>query len=254
MLKVGIALSGGGARGIAHLGVLKALEKFGIRPDVISGVSAGAIVGGFYAAGYAPMDILAIMKSADLFSVFSLKFRQGIFSMNSFEKIYLTHIPHNSFAQLNIPLHIAATDILKGESVYFSEGELTKALMASSCVPLAFEPVIYQGRELFDGGILNNLPIEPLEGQCDVTIGVHVNAIDTATAHVHTRDLADRSFHLSLSAAIRQKAPMFDLFVEPPAMSRFGMFDLDDADEIFSAGYEYTMSMAEEIEGFKRSL
>jgi NTE family protein len=254
MLKIGIALSGGGARGIAHLGVLKALEKFGIKPDVISGVSAGAIVGGFYAAGYTPMDILAIMKGADLFSVFSLKFRQGIFSMDTFEKIYLTHIPHNSFEQLNLPLHVAATDILKGESVYFSEGELAKAIMASSCVPLAFEPVLYQGRELFDGGILNNLPLEPLEGQCDVTIGVHVNAIDTATTHVHTRDLADRSFHLSLGAAVRQKAPLFDLFIEPPAMSRFGMFDLDDADAIFSAGYEYAMAMADEIAAFQGSL
>ncbi|MGL1465725.1 patatin-like phospholipase family protein, partial [Vibrio parahaemolyticus] len=89
-------------------------------------------------------------------------------------------IPHNTFEGLNMPLHVAATDILRGETVYFSSGELAKALMATSCVPVAFEPVKYQGMELFDGGILNNLPIEPLEFNCDALIGVHVNSIDTS--------------------------------------------------------------------------
>ena len=97
MQKIGIALSGGGARGIAHLGVLKALAEFGIKPTVVSGTSAGGIVGGFYAAGFSPDEILDIAKHADLFSVFNLAFYQGIFSMNAFEKIYLKYIPHNTF-------------------------------------------------------------------------------------------------------------------------------------------------------------
>ena len=254
MKKIGLVLSGGGARGMAHLGALKALENFDIRPDVISGVSAGGMVGGFYAAGYSPIDILDIMKDANLFSIFSLKFYQGIFSMNAFEKIYLRHIPHNSFEGLDIPLYVAATDILKGKTVYFSSGELAKALMATSCVPVAFEPVRYQDMELYDGGILNNLPVEPLEGNCDVLIGIHVNSIDTTVSHIHTKDLVDRSFHLSLSHSIRDKEPKFDLFIEPPSMSRFGMFDLDSADQIFSAGYEYVMSMADQIEDLQKLL
>lgn len=258
MKKIGMALSGGGARGIAHLGVLRALAEFGIRPDVIAGSSAGGIVGGLYAAGYGPAEILDIIKSADLFNIFSLKFHQGIFSMKAFEKIYLKHIPHNTFVGLNIPLYLTATDILKGETRYFSAGPdappLSVALMATSCVPVAFQPVEYDGAELLDGGILNNLPIEPLTDVCDTIIGVHVNSIDRAVDHVQTKDLIDRAFHLSLSGFVREKQDKCALFIEPSAMSRFGMFDIQDSDAIYVAGYEHTMSMEEEIEGFQKNL
>ena len=254
MKKTGIVLSGGGARGIAHLGILKALEESGLKPDIIAGSSAGGIVGAFYAAGYSPDEILEIVKHADLFSIFNLKFYQGIFSMNAFDKIYLKHIPHNSFEKLNIPLYVAATDIMKGETVYFSTGELAMALKATSCVPIAFQPVVYQGIELLDGGILNNLPIEPLLGKCDAIIGVHVNSIDRTVDHVHTKDIIDRSFHLMEATAVRHKVDQFDLFIDPPAMSRFGMFDIASADEIFQVGYEYAQSIKDRIELFKAGL
>lgn len=254
MKKIGIVLSGGGARGIAHLGVLKALGEMGIKPDMVSGTSAGGIVGGFYAAGYSPDEILAISKEADLFSIFNLKFYQGIFSMGAFEKIYLKHIPHNSFEKLNIPLFVAATDILKGRTVYFSTGELAVALMATSCVPVAFQPVSYMGTEFLDGGILNNFPLEPLIASCQTTIGVHVNSIDRSVDHVHTKDLVDRSFHLVLSASIREKGSKCDLFIEPPGMSRFGMFDLGAFDDIFRAGYDHVMGMKDKVELFQKEL
>jgi NTE family protein len=254
MKKIGIVLSGGGARGIAHLGILKALAESGIRPDIISGTSAGGIVGAFYAAGYSPEEILGIAKHADLFSIFNLKFYQGIFSMNAFDKIYLKHIPHNSFEKLNIPLYVTATDILKGETVYFSSGELAPALMATSCVPIAFQPVAYQGTELLDGGILNNLPLEPLMGKCDAIIGVHVNSIDRSVNHVHTKDIIDRSFHLMLGASVRHKADQVDLFIEPPDMSRFGMFDIAAADDIFKAGYDHAVGIKDRIELFRTGM
>lgn len=254
MAKIGIALSGGGARGIAHLGVIKALQEFDIRPTVISGTSAGGIVGGFYAAGYSPDHILDICKHADLFSIFSLKFHQGIFSMAAFEKIYLKYIPHNSFEGLSMPLNVNATDILKCQTVYFSSGVLSTALMASSCVPVAFEPVLYKGTELFDGGILNNFPTEPLVGKCDAVIGVHVNAIDTAVDHIATKDLIDRSFHLAVSALVKAKINHCQLFIEPPGMSRYGLFDIGKADEIFKAGYNYTISIKDRVEAFQKSL
>jgi NTE family protein len=174
--------------------------------------------------------------------------------MNAFEKVYLQHIPHNSFEGLNMPLYVAATDIRRGETVYFSSGELAVALMATSCVPVAFQPVEYQGTEFLDGGILNNLPIEPLIGKCDVLIGVHVNSIDKTVSDVPTKDLIDRSYHLAVSYAIREKSDKFDLFIEPPAMSRFGMFDIHDADAIFKAGYDHTISIKDRIELFQKNL
>jgi NTE family protein len=254
MKKVGIALSGGGARGIAHLGVLQALREFDIRPEIIAGSSAGGIVGGFYAAGYRPEEILDIVKHAELFNIFSLKFHQGIFSMKAFEKIYLKHIPHNSFEKLSMPLHITATDILRCETRYFSSGELAVALMATSCVPVAFQPVSYQGAELLDGGILNNFPIEPLVGKCDSIIGVHVNSIDDTVTEVPTKDLIDRTYHLAVRAAVREKEKSCDLFIEPPGMSRFGMFDIADSDAIYRIGYEYMMSIRDRIELYQKSI
>jgi len=254
MKKIGITLSGGGARGIAHLGVLKALEEMGIKPDMLSGASAGGIIGGFYAAGYKPEEILEITKKADLFNIFSLKFHQGIFSMKAFEKIYLKHMPHNSFESLHMPLYVAATDIAKGQTVYFSTGELAVALMATSCVPVAFQAVEIEGVAYFDGGILNNLPIEPLIGLCEAHIGVHVNSIDRTVDKVPTADLIDRSFHLALNHSIAEKAHKFDLFIEPPGMSRFGMFDVDDFDQIYAVGYYYAMGIKDRVEAFAKTL
>lgn len=252
MSKTGFVLSGGGVRGIAHLGVIKALNEFGIYPSMISGTSAGSIVGAFVASGHTPDEILHLAKHAGIFSFSNILFhKQGLFNMNAFEELYLKHIPHNSFEQLNIPLHVTATDIVKGETVYFNKGELSKTLMASSCVPVVFEPISYDGKLLLDGGILNNLPVEPILGKCDKVIGIHVNSISRNREHLHMKDLVDRSFHLALSNSVRLKEQDCDLFIEPPEMTRFGMFDLSKADEIFECGYNYAMQMRKEIELFE---
>ena len=174
--------------------------------------------------------------------------------MKAFEKIYLKHMPHNSFEQLHMPLYLAATDIAKGQTVYFSTGELAVALMATSCVPVAFQAVEIDGVAFFDGGILNNLPVEPLIGQCEALIGVHVNSIDRTVAKVSTADLIDRSFHLALNHSIAEKAHKFDLFIEPPGMSRFGMFDVDDFDQIYAVGYYYAMGIRDRVETFAKTL
>jgi NTE family protein len=253
MKKIGITLSGGGARGVAHLGILQVLEEMGMKPQILSGVSAGGMVGGFYTAGYSPKEILGFMKHVSLFSLFN-PFHGSILSMNIFKEIYKERIPHNSFDHLEIPLHIAATDILKGETVYFSSGPLDIALLATSCVPVAFETVIYEGLELVDGGVLNNMPIEPLIGKCDALIGIYVNSIDDTIDHIHTKDLADRSFHLAIRADMEAKGRQCDLFLQPPAMSRFGIFDIGDADAIYQAGYDYATAEKERIEAFQKNL
>jgi NTE family protein len=253
MKKIGITLSGGGARGIAHLGILKALEEFGIKPQILSGVSAGGMVGAFYAADYSPDEILGFMKHVSLLRLFN-PFHGGILSMNILKDIYNERIAHNSFDKLSIPLHIAATDICRGETVYFSSGALDVALLATACVPVAFEPVICDGCELVDGGILNNMPIEPLIGRCDVLIGSYINSIDETVKKVSAKDMIDRAFHLAIRADMEAKGKQCDLFLQPPAMSRFGMFDIHDADEIFQAGYDYAISMKDTIELFQKNL
>lgn len=149
----GIVLSGGGARGIAHLGILKALDEFGIQPSIISGTSAGAIVGAFYAKGFRFSEIVSIIKNGHFFNFSNLNIvKQGLFSMKGFEEIYENYFENNSFTDLKTPLYIAATDILKGEINYFSDGELSFALLASSCTPVLFQPVFHKGNYYIDGG------------------------------------------------------------------------------------------------------
>ena len=251
MKTIGIALSGGGARGVAHLGVIKALNEFGIKPDILSGSSAGAMVAAFYAAGFRDEEIMEIITSSRFFSIFHLHIgKSGLFDMGTFDDIYKKYFPHNSFEGLPIPIHIAATDIIHGESKYFSTGDLSKAIMASSCVPTVFEPVEHEGLTLLDGGILNNLPIEPLLGKCDKLIGIHVNSMNSNPESMSVKNLPDRTFHLAISARESAKASLCQLFIEPANMGRFGMFETNHAREIYDYAYEYTKGMKAEIEAF----
>ncbi len=246
--KIGIVLSGGGARGIAHLGILKAFEQFGINPSVISGTSAGAIAGAFYAMGFSTQEIMNIIKKGHFFNFSNLLIeKQGLFSMQGFEKIYSQYFPTNSFSDLKVPLYVAATDILNCETVYFSSGNLAQSLMASSCIPLLFQPVNYNGTMFVDGGILNNFPVEPLLNQCEIIIGIHVNSIKKNVTEIHMNDILDRSFHLTLSNSVRDKIDKCNLFIEPPNMSQFGILDLKKTNEIFDYGYNYGLAIENKI-------
>ncbi len=245
-MKIGLVLSGGGARGITHLGALQAFDELGLRPSAISGTSAGAIVGALYAAGHAPKEILRLLIQTSFFKIFSLSSKfMGLLRMESTEKAYRQFLPEDNFAQLSIPLHVCATDLDRGESVYFSQGELIKPLQASSCIPFLFAPVSIDGKFYVDGGILNNLPVEPLLGQCDYLIGVHSNAV--AELKVSSlRDVLERTFLLAVNANIEHRKTKCDLFIEPPKMADYKAFDVKKADEIFTVGYEYTLATLRE--------
>ncbi len=246
--RFGIALSGGGARGIAHLGILRALEEFGIKPSVISGTSAGAIAGAFYAGGYSLEEIKRIIEKGEFFTLSNILIKkQGVFNMKGFEKMYQKYFPNNAFSDLNIPLYVTATDILKGEVVYFSSGNLSQALMASSCIPVVFQPLKFNNSYFIDGGVLNNFPIEPLINECDIIIGSHVNSIKQEVEEIHMKDIIDRSFHLAMSQSIKNKIDRCQLFIEPPNMSQFSIFDVKQSNAIFKHGYEYTLSLEKEI-------
>jgi NTE family protein len=252
--KIGLVLSGGGARCAAHLGVLQALEEFGIKPSVISGTSAGAIAGAFYAAGYPAKEILDIIQKGHFFSFSNLLIRkQGFFSMNGFENIYKQYFPNNSFSDLQFPLYVAATDILKGELVYFSSGNLSQSLLASSCIPIVFQPVSYQNTLFVDGGVMNNFPVEPLKNKCDIIIGVHVNSIQKEINEIHMNDIIDRSFHLAMSNSMQNKIDQCDVYIEPPDMSQFSIFDLSKSQEIYEYGYRYALSFENSIKSYGKT-
>lgn len=157
--RVGLVLSGGGARGFAHIGVLRVLERHGIVPDVIAGTSMGAILGALYAAGTRADDLYAIAEDLTWRELIDLSLSAGLLKGEKLRDFLSDQLPA-TFAELDIPLAVTTTDVETGEQVVFMEGPLVPAVRASACYPGAFEPVRFQGRTLADGGIVNNLPVE----------------------------------------------------------------------------------------------
>ncbi len=242
--KIGIALSGGGVRGIAHLGVLKALNENGIFPNRVSGTSAGAIVGAMYCHGYAPEEIIEIIIKTNYFKFMRPAISwTGILKMDIVEDLYQKYIPENDFSSLKIPLTVAATDIKRGKVVYFSEGPLIKTIMASSCIPGMFDPIAIENNYYVDGGVLNNLPVEPLDGICDVIIGVNCNHLPVEHNIRNIKSLIERTIVMSMNYNVYSRKNKCDFFMEPPGLARYGVFDIKKSREIFDAGYLEAISM-----------
>jgi NTE family protein len=172
--RVGLVLSGGGARGFAHIGTLRVLERHGVQVDAVAGTSMGAILGAFYAAGYQTDAIFDIASSLSWRDVVDVSFQFGFLKGQKLHGFLSEYLPRD-FRALDLPLAVTTTDIESGEQVIITDGDLITALRASSCYPGAFEPVQFRGRTLADGGIVNNLPVEALS-HLDVTFSIASDA------------------------------------------------------------------------------
>lgn len=240
-------LSGGGARGFAHLGVLQALDELGIRIDWMSGTSAGALVGAFYCAGEKPADTFEFIREHKVYEWLRFLWRKaGLLNMHKVEELLRERVPQ-TFEELKIPLTVCTTDILKGEPVFFHSGPLIPAVCASASIPVMFEPVRIGDALCVDGGLMNNLPIEPFEGKTNTIIAVHVNPLDRSLKEVHFKDVIDRSIHLAISRDAERKQDRCTIFIEPPECSRVHIFDISAAEMLFDAGYHATMAMKEKL-------
>lgn len=253
-MKVGIVLSGGGSRGIAHLGILKALEEIGIKSDIISGSSSGAIIGALYAGGFTPDQILDIIKEIRLLKIMrpALK-KTGLLKMDITEALYYKYLPDNSFESLRIPLIVTATDIQVGKTEYFFTGELIRPVMASTSVPVIFDPVRINGKCYVDGGLLNNFPAEILLGKCDKIIGAHCNPVDENFGLTNIRAMIERTFLLTINANAKTQEEFCDFIIEPPQLKTHKVFALNKADEVFQIGYDYTMSIQDQLKSFRNT-
>jgi len=246
---VGLVLSGGGARCAAHLGVLKALDELDIKVSALSGVSGGAIVGALYAAGNSPDVILEVLKNIAYFGIAEFAwFKNGLFTMNALRNTLGDMIGRDNFEDLKIPFYVTATDITMGNSMVFSKGELFSMVVASASIPVIFEPVLYDESQLVDGGILNNLPVEPLSGKCDVIIGCHVNKLYDGARVVGLSNISmiEHCFHLAIGDKVMQNSKLCDLFIEP-LLASYRMFDMKHADDIFKVGYHAAMDQKESL-------
>lgn len=240
-MKFGITLSGGGARGIAHIGVLDALEKYGIQPQIISGTSMGAIVGVFYASGYSPKKILEIVASRKFHKLINWHMPfSGLIDMDKVLEIMTELIDFDDFSALKKPFYCAVTNLNSGMVEIKSEGKLFQWVLASASIPVVFEPQIIDGQTYVDGGLLNNLPAEAIRDKCQILIGVHVNHNGPEKDMKGMMTIAERCFRLGISQNVEDSKKICDFIIEPPSAREFSTFNFNKADEIYQMGFNET--------------
>ncbi len=245
--KLGVVLSGGAVRGIAHLGVLKALNEKDIYPDIISGVSAGAIAGVLYADGYKPEEIYKMFLNKKLNNFFKAKMpSDGFFTMRKMYVFLEEVLRAKTFDDLKIPLFVAATNYNIGEIEYFYRGTLVDKVIASASIPLMFQPIRIGNYTYFDGGIIDNLPLAPIRDKCKRLIAVHVNPVGYEGTYKGMLKIFGRSFHLSAISDIYLKKDRCDMFIEPFDLREYSLWDISKADKFFEIGYNYTLKMLEQ--------
>lgn len=235
----GIVLSGGAMRGFAHLGVLKALHEAGIFPEIISGTSAGSIVGAFYADGYEPGEILEIFENKKIYDlVGSAIFKNaGLLNMTGLGKLLKENLRAKTFEEFKKPLFVAATNLTTGSVEYFSKGSIVDKVLASSSIPVLFRPIKIHKDVYVDGAITNNLPLEPIKKKCKKLIGVNVHPLEENPQLDSLRSIAIRSFHIGI-ASVYNKKDLFDMYIEPQELRKYGYFNVKDSQALFNIGYE----------------
>jgi NTE family protein len=243
-MKTGLALSGGGARGIAHLGVVKAMLEKGIHFDVISGTSAGAVAGLFLAKGYSPDQALEIFTKTSVYKFLRPAINiRGLFKIGSVESIIKPYFGEAVFTDLETPFYVSATNVRTGKIRVFSAGELMRPVLASCCIPVVYEPMVIDNELYMDGGVVNNLPVEPLLGNVDRIVGVHCNPISDQYQGRNMRRLMERSLLLAINENVAARKPKCDLFIEPTELKNFHVFDFRKAKQIFQVGYDYASDL-----------
>lgn len=245
--EVSLVLSGGAAKGIAHIGVLKALEELNIKVKRLSGTSAGAIVSVFYAYGYSPEEMVEILEDIKWFKLFKLKApRLGLIGWERAYEFLGKYIPVERLEELKKPVSLCAVDLYTGNPLYFSQGELAPILFGSCAIPGIFEPVRYQDYLLVDGGIMNNLPVEPCEKFKEPIVCVDVIPITKQEKIKNMLDVLLRSFFLAFRSNSERRKKRCDIVITPD-LSNYTPLDVKKAREIFLKGYKDTLRVFKDI-------
>ncbi len=250
---LGYALSGGGAKGFAHLGALKILEKCGLKPDVIAGTSAGAIAGAFYADGYHPEEIGELFRKKEFkeFVEFSIP-KAGFFKSTGLHGFLKKNLRARSFEELKIPFYAVATDWNKASTTIFSEGDnLVEAVVASCSVPIVFTPQNINGIQYVDGGLLKNFPVSVIRKKCKYVIGVNVSLMIPPAERDTIRTMMMRTFNLMANANTIIDRAYCDILIETKGIEKYHMFDLNNMDTIYNAGYHYAAIEMSEKESWQ---
>jgi NTE family protein len=235
---LGLALGGGAARGLTHIGVIKGLEEEGISIDYVTGTSAGSVVGALFCAGSHWKDIYDQAKQINWTSLVNPAIGQkGLLRFDKFEKKLVELLDEKEFTDLNIPFQAVTVDILAGQEYIIGGGNIAKAVRASCSIPGIFAPVHYEGRLLVDGGVLNDVPsnIVRMMG-ADIVIGVNLNSDRIKEGEPeNVLDVISYSLHIIMKRRNDETASDADFYIKPNLMG-FNYVDLKKIDDMVDVG------------------
>jgi len=254
--RIGLALGGGGAKGLCHIMFIKVLDELGLRPSLIAGTSIGAVVGGFYASGVsgAQMErILKTLKFSDVVETVDLSMlsNSGLVSGKGIKDFLYEHIPARTFEDLKIPLKVAATDFWERRQVVFKSGELIPAIRASMSMPAVFQPVRFGGMVLVDGGAVNPLPYDLIRKECDILIAIDVSGEKTPSEGDRVPSIFESivsTNQIMQESIIRSKMKISkpDIYIKPD-LTNIRVLEFHRYDEILN-------SVGQDVEGFRKEL
>lgn len=236
---IGYALCGGGAKGFAHLGALKALEERKILPEIIAGTSAGALAGVLYADGFAPEEIADLFRGHKMkdFAGISL-FSGGFLKPTGVAKMLRDNLHARRFEELKIPFRAIATDWETAQVKVFSEGDgLVEAVIASCSVPMVFEPIEIHGVQYVDGGVLKNFPVSVIREETGCVIGINLMKLQEFTRAKSIKDSAFRYYDIISKLNVYEDVRHTDILIDMDGLHNYSMFDLKSIDSIMELGY-----------------
>ena len=282
-VKVGLVLSGGGAKGLAHIGVLKTLDSLGVKVDYVAGTSMGSIIGSLYASGYSGKQLDSIFRDIDFDKLISDKIPRSsktFYEKSNAEKYAIT-LPFNDFKiqlpsaiskgqnvfnllsrltlhvsdiddfeKLPIPFFCIATNIETGEQVVLDSGSLSQAISASGALPTLFQPITINGETLIDGGVVNNYPIDELRAKgMDIIIGVDVqDGLLNIDELKSAPDILLQINNFRTIKDMRDKSKETDIYIKPD-IKGFSVVSFDEGDKIIKNGVIAANQLATELKG-----
>lgn len=240
--RLGVALSGGGARGFAHAGALIAIEEAGLKPDVVAGVSAGSVVAVLYAAGIKPIDMADVFRNQGFRDLTELTWgKGGLLKIDRFTDLILEAIaPKKNIEDLELPTLICASDLDNARPHIFTGGAIGPRMKASCSIPIIFPPVEIDGIHYVDGGVLRNMPAWALRDKCDMLIGVNVSPLRRKSDYKSMFEIAYRTYGLMAKANQAQDMALCDVAIQMSEIADYAVFDLGHIKELVIAGYKKT--------------
>lgn len=248
--KLGLALGGGGCRGIGHIGALKAFEELGVKFDYVAGTSAGSIVASLYALGKSADEMIEIVNSLKKKDIMggSIPFIKPAKSERLEETLNKVYGDIMVFSEMKIPLSVVCTDLKTGKEADFDYGNVAKVVSGSCAVPGVFTPVVHEGMHLVDGGLRNNVPVDVVKKMgANVVFAIDVNHLrGTGTQSLSTISVLSSTIGIMMQSKIDKTLEMADLIFEP-SLETFSPLKLEGVDEMIQIGYDTVMANKDKI-------